>query len=69
VDFSLPEGMPWVKPVEKRMLAEKAKELGFEAGEADSVEDALAKAAEGDRIVVCGSLYLAADVYRYKQDI
>ena len=69
VEFSLPEGMPWVKPVDKQTLANEAEEMGFEACTADSVGDALKKAGEGDRIVFCGSLYLAADVYRYKEAI
>lgn len=68
-EFSLPEGMPWVKPVDKDALAEQARRMGFEATAASSVGAALSNAGSEDRIVICGSLYLAADVYRYKQDV
>ena len=70
VEFGTPiEGMPWVKPVPRGNLSEVARELvGSEsevwAGET-GLEGALEWAGKEEGLtVVCGSLYLVADLFR-----
>jgi folylpolyglutamate synthase/dihydrofolate synthase len=65
--FTLPEGMPWVSFQDPLLIAAAARELGVaQVSTAKTVEEALEQAAQKkeSRIVVAGSLYLAADVYR-----
>ena len=68
VPFSPPEGMPWVRPHAPAAIVAAAEALlgaGVEARACDSLGEALA-ALRGDEglCVVCGSLYLVADVHR-----
>lgn len=72
VEFTTPvQNMPWIKTVPREEVAQIAGQLlGEEAvgiggiGE-DGVRDALRNAKRSGRLaVVCGSLYLVADVYR-----
>ncbi|KGB78414.1 folylpolyglutamate synthase [Cryptococcus deuterogattii R265] len=76
VEFTTPvQGMPWIKTVPRDEVARAARQLlGEEAviiggvGE-DGVRDALRNAKGSGRLaVVCGSLYLVADVYRLMKD-
>ncbi|WVO17966.1 hypothetical protein L204_105664 [Cryptococcus depauperatus] len=72
VEFTTPvEGMPWVKPVSceeaariaVNLITEKAIRIGGKGTE--GVKQALRAARDDKRMtVVCGSLYLVADVYR-----
>ena len=71
VDFTTPvEGMPWVKPASKDEVRDVVNTLI--SGDASTVEQAgveglkhiLGKVAEDELVVVCGSLYLVADIYR-----
>lgn len=80
VPFSLPSGMPWIRPTPTNELAQVAAAVAAVAAtaleetespreirvlEADGVEQALLNCVERhERVVVAGSLYLAADVYR-----
>lgn len=64
VPFSTPPSMPWIRPTNAGDIVKVAKALGVEGREFGSVEEALAKVGEDERVVVAGSLYLAADVYR-----
>ncbi|KAG0327892.1 hypothetical protein BG000_000752, partial [Podila horticola] len=76
VEFSAPEGMPWVSPigseeVRARLEALQAKRGGrkMEArGFGTDLEGALAwvggQRGEADVVVLCGSLYLVADLFR-----
>ncbi|SCZ94415.1 BZ3500_MvSof-1268-A1-R1_Chr12-2g03884 [Microbotryum saponariae] len=69
VGFSHPDGMPWIEPtppeeIRKILLREPAFEHVQEVQVFGDVEQALKSLGEGDRVVVAGSLYLAADVYR-----
>ena len=62
--FTTPvEGMPWVAPVEPGAIAEAAAALGMRSSVASSLDEAIALSSES-QIVVCGSLYLVADLYR-----
>jgi folylpolyglutamate synthase/dihydrofolate synthase len=61
--FSKPEGMEWIVPTPTKSIAEVVEGMGLEVRECEDVEDAL-KECEGEKVVVAGSLYLAADVYR-----
>lgn len=67
--FSAPEGMDWVTPVEAQVFAGSAKALGCTDFRAvDNVAEALRGLdmdTKSERLVICGSLYLIADVYRY----
>lgn len=73
VDFTTPvEGMPWVKPANKDEVRDVISHKHLISGEAESVEKAgveglkqiLGGVKEDELVVVCGSLYLVADVYR-----
>ncbi|SCV73122.1 BQ2448_7047 [Microbotryum intermedium] len=69
VNFSFPEGMPWIRPTDpqeiKRILVEEPKFKHVKEVEVfETVERALGSLGESERVVVAGSLYLAADVYR-----
>lgn len=63
--FSQPEGMPWVTPVKAKDIAEASEGLGVHA-QCATIKEAmrLVNREANGRIVVCGSLYLIADVYR-----
>ena len=62
--FTTPvEGMPWVAPVESAAIVDAAAALGMRSSVASSLDGALALSSE-PQIVVCGSLYLVADLYR-----
>lgn len=63
VPFTIPEGMPWVKPVELSTIVEHAQKLHVKAHKAATVAEAIQGAPPG-RLVICGSLYLVSDVYR-----
>jgi len=71
VDFTSPvEGMPWVKPASKDEVRDVVNTLI--SGDASTVEQAgveglkhiMGKVGEDELVVVCGSLYLVADIYR-----
>jgi folylpolyglutamate synthase len=69
--FSTPvEGMPWISPQSTETIAEAARSLGVdEVDIARDVGDALARCDDGDDelVVVAGSLYLVADLYRLQR--
>ncbi|KAG8933690.1 folylpolyglutamate synthase [Tulasnella sp. 417] len=71
VPFSPVDGMPWVKPHDPAVLLQAAEELVGSSGEAimlDNLGSALNWAADGHSVVVVtGSLYLIADLYRLLQ--
>ena len=66
--FSPVEGMPWVSPVGPDEVVPAAKAIVGDQGSvaaAADVAEALRQASGGGRLtVVCGSLYLVADLYR-----
>ncbi|KAI8332142.1 Mur ligase [Chlamydoabsidia padenii] len=71
VPFSQPEGMPWIQCVDPVTLAQHADyaENQKQALPQVSLQDALLAASslyhqETDLVVLCGSLYLVADLYR-----
>ncbi|TIA87215.1 hypothetical protein E3P99_03313 [Wallemia hederae] len=68
VPFSTPEGMPWVKSMDTAELEERARKLLCEVdiSTAENVQDALRQCQlnEANDVVIAGSLYLVADVYR-----
>ncbi|KAG8934302.1 folylpolyglutamate synthase [Tulasnella sp. 417] len=68
VPFTLVEGMPWVKPQESATVMQAAKDLVGSSGEVvvwDDLRAALGWAGQGHSVVVVtGSLYLVADLYR-----
>lgn len=65
VEFSAPAGMPWIRPTGAGEIGRVARELGMEVREFEGVAEALeVLKGEEERVVVAGSLYLAADVYR-----
>ncbi|MBB95135.1 MAG: bifunctional folylpolyglutamate synthase/dihydrofolate synthase [Rhodobacteraceae bacterium] len=45
-------------------LADRARAVGLSADTADTANDAIAAAAEAERIVICGSLYLAGSILK-----
>lgn len=72
MDFTTPvEGMPWVKPADKDGVKVAAEGLAG-PGQVEVVQEkgveglklALSQVGEDELVVVCGSLYLVADVYR-----
>lgn len=65
VGFGAVEGMPWVIPVESGDIKSTAEVLGANVSTCLDLVDALSWAGDGSGpIVVCGSLYLIADLYR-----
>ncbi|KDE02219.1 hypothetical protein MVLG_07211 [Microbotryum lychnidis-dioicae p1A1 Lamole] len=69
VSFSRPDGMSWIEPtppeeMRELLLRDPAFEHVQEVQVFGEVEQALKSLGEADRVVVAGSLYLAADVYR-----
>lgn len=66
------EGMPWIEPTKADDLCEEVRKQNIECADniaVHRVKDALIKACEisqktGAQIVVCGSLYLVADILR-----
>jgi folylpolyglutamate synthase/dihydrofolate synthase len=66
--FSPPDGMSWVRPLDPSLIADAATQLGVNEEDVfveENLRDALEKhAAKSDLAVVCGSLYLVADIYR-----
>ncbi|KAG0011571.1 hypothetical protein BGZ81_002107 [Podila clonocystis] len=76
VEFSAPEGMPWVSPIGSeevctRLEVMQAKRGGgkmMARGFGTDLEEALAwvgsQRGEADVVVLCGSLYLVADLFR-----
>ncbi|KAL7748793.1 hypothetical protein RI367_005706 [Sorochytrium milnesiophthora] len=69
VPFTQPEAMQWIKCCNPQDIVAAAQELGVHDATAhDSIEAALLHIKQhprGTLVVVTGSLYLAADVYRY----
>ena len=73
-EFTRPDGMEWISSTpasETGALARSISGVGegkigreLEILETPNVEAALHEAGEGDRLVIAGSLYLVADVYR-----
>jgi folylpolyglutamate synthase len=75
LDFTTPvEGMPWVKPADKEEV-KGAAEAYVSKGQVEVLQDkgveglkiALGQVGQDELVVVCGSLYLVADVYRLVQ--
>ncbi|KAI8059870.1 Mur ligase [Gongronella butleri] len=69
VPFSQPEGMPWVQCIDPTELAQSARENNVHVDAHQTLNDALVRAGRDfdpihDMVVMCGSLYLAADLYR-----
>ena len=64
VGFSQPEGMPFVNHVSPNNIVEAVRAMGLPAKAAPSVKEALQLLESEGNIVICGSLYLIADVYR-----
>jgi dihydrofolate synthase len=63
--FSPPPSMSWIRATGEKEIAEKAREWGVEVDVVGSVGEAIERLEEGEKAVVAGSLYLAADVYRW----
>lgn len=70
-EFTPPDGMPWVAPVKSSDIAQAACDAGVRAQSTSSFKEALqlVKSNTGVRVVVCGSLYLIADVYRHMEEL
>ncbi|KAG9321330.1 hypothetical protein KVV02_006247 [Mortierella alpina] len=79
VEFSPPEGMPWVSPIpadevcqrlkahQERILIQKESQLlvqGFGIDLKAALQWVGNQRQEGDLVVLCGSLYLVADLFR-----
>lgn len=65
VPFTPPPSMPWIRPTSPGEIAAGAREAGvLDVGEFGSLGEALESCAEGEKVVVAGSLYLVADLYR-----
>ncbi|KAG0255428.1 hypothetical protein BG011_005119 [Mortierella polycephala] len=82
VEFSPPEGMPWVSPILSREVCERLTrqqervygreedrlssvyDFGLDLGAA--LESVGKQRQDGDVVVLCGSLYLVADLFRMK---
>lgn len=67
VPFSTPQSMPWVRHMSTRELQKKAEGIfggSVQVSIADSVQDALKECKCEVNVVITGSLYLIADVYR-----
>lgn len=65
VTFTQPAGMPWIQSTEPSEIAKANKEktvtcLGLE----EALEKAASTCGKEDLVVLCGSLYLVADLYR-----
>lgn len=75
VEFGPVDGMPWVVPVNAENILEVARSLGVEGLLEKTGKDVLrslqlaARTANGDPIVICGSLYLVSDVLRLLRDV
>lgn len=67
VSFSQPEGMPWIQSADPSHITNQAKNIK-ETFSCTSLTQALEKAGsicdKDDVVILCGSLYLAADLYR-----
>ena len=50
--------------LDPEVLAEQARDVGLRADVAGSVEEAIGMADETERLLICGSLYLAGSVLR-----
>ncbi|KAF9964214.1 hypothetical protein BGZ70_006771, partial [Mortierella alpina] len=79
VEFSPPEGMPWVSPIpadevcqrlkahQERIHIQERSQLtvqGFGANLKAALQWVGSQRQEGDLVVLCGSLYLVADLFR-----
>ncbi|KAI8393422.1 Mur ligase [Radiomyces spectabilis] len=69
VPFSQPAGMPWIHCVAPEKIAERAQNWTSETYATDSLSAALQQTSfiyhkDNDLVVLCGSLYLVADLYR-----
>lgn len=70
VDFGPVDGMPWIEPEEKGNLVTAARSLNAEGlhihtdEQLDSGLQLAAKLADGEPLVVAGSLYLVSDILR-----
>lgn len=69
--FTQPDGMPWVTPVKASDIAQAASRACVKARHTSSVKEALelVERNNNNRIVICGSLYLVADVYRLLEEL
>jgi len=77
--FSAVEGMPWVKPLPTSDILSSTSSLAAHgidivpSGSSDTVAEAVKMAVKegrkGERIVVCGSLYLVADAVRWARTL
>lgn len=70
--FSPPDEMPWVKPIEANAIVEAVRSIdpsievtAAEGGIKGALEEAFDEGVP--RVVVAGSLYLVADLFRYQQ--
>lgn len=73
-EFTRPEGMEWISPTPASEIAELARSISgvgdgrigrtLQVVETANVEEALIGLTESDKVVIAGSLYLVADVYR-----
>lgn len=73
-EFTRPDGMEWISPTPASEIAGLARSTSgagegkigrkLEVVETANVEEALLGLAEKDKVVIAGSLYLVADVYR-----
>ncbi|KAI9486882.1 MAG: Mur ligase [Benjaminiella poitrasii] len=68
VPFTQPVGMPWIQSTSSSEIKEEAQDKAKYVECFTNLKDALCKAGsicnEGCIVVLCGSLYLAADLYR-----
>ncbi|KAI1308752.1 folylpolyglutamate synthase [Mortierella claussenii] len=80
VEFSPPEGMPWVSPIDSQEVCDRLRKQQQQEGQQESQLDMRAFGPElmsalewvgkerkdDDVVVLCGSLYLVADLFRLK---
>jgi hypothetical protein len=64
--------MPWIHPTLSSEISAAAKKLvreGVEVIECANVREAIESLEEGERAIVAGRLYLAADMYRLQRGL
>ncbi|KAG0175502.1 hypothetical protein DFQ28_000075 [Apophysomyces sp. BC1034] len=69
VPFSQPAGMSWIQSIPTQEIADQAKTMAAQAQACSTLTNALKNAGamyrpDQDLVVLCGSLYLVADLYR-----
>lgn len=67
VPFNQPQDMPWIECQDAQIVAEEAKRITVNVQQHHSVADAIEQCSltNDTLVVICGSLYVVADVYRF----